>query len=472
MYKIFISLRYLRSRLISLIATGVLALGVAVLLIVTSVMGGFQREFHRHLRGHVSDVAIHDVSDRPFPAPPPETLAELERTPHVVAVAPYLQSFVGIVTKLDQDHGILRGIDPEREKAVGDIEEFLLSERERIEAQLEGYAPSTRAFLRESMREEIAAASAEKPDPARLLREPTKSGKPPLLVGVNLYVYGRMRIGDVVTLYTANPEREIDPQQIERKDVREGEFEIAGVFKTGMYEIDRRTAVTALEAAQEFLGVAGSGGATAGDGGSYAERSFPKISGLSIKLDDYEKAEEVAAALQPKFLYLGLFVKPWNRQNENLMKAVRNEQFLVYFIVFFMIVLASVCLAAILTLGVIEKTKDLGILGSVGATRGGLLQIFLYQGGIIAAIGAAIGTGFGLLFLKYINEIDEHVIGRLAGRRVFDPSVYYIDRIPNEVSGWGLFWCIVPTIVLGFLMALYPGYRAATLDPIEALRYE
>jgi lipoprotein-releasing system permease protein len=443
MYKLFICLRYLRARTISYIAIGALGLGVATLIIVTSVMGGFQREFHKKIRGTLADISVE--SRIFFGIKDPETLQrEIEKHPRVRASAPVIENIVLIDTEITKDYGFLKGIDPVQEARIGEFAKTVLSPREIIEARYEGEPAILRA-----MRDVLDAASNEKPDPKEVFR--TRSGRPGLLVGVQLFVYMKMDVGDEVTLVTTS---NLDRKRAEEKDVREMTFEVVGAFKTGMFEQDKRFLYAPLAPAQEFIGARGA------------------LSGINVRLDDYRAAEEVALDLAASLGDRSLYVLPWNKRNENLIRAVATERWMIGFIVFFMIALAGLNLTAILTMSVIEKTKDLGILGAVGGTRSGLMSIFLFQGGLIAVMGSVLGSALGFLFVDNINWIDRNVMAAILGHPVFDPEVYYLDTIPTEVNPAAILLCCGATIVLGFALAIYPAVRASRLEPIEALRYE
>ncbi|GIW71656.1 MAG: multidrug ABC transporter substrate-binding protein [Planctomycetota bacterium] len=447
MYRRFMTLRYLRSRAISYVAIFVLALGVAVLLIVTAVMGGFQREFHEKIRSTISDVS---VETRGFGLADAAALeAQLRALPHVKAAAPYLHSEVVIRSFRTWKPGVLRGIDPAKEVQVGKLADYLLSEREILELQVERHPE-----LRSLMADVIARTPNRKPTVAEAFG-PTRSGLPPLVVGGQLLVQLSMQLGDKVKLVAIAPAAaEGDPTQIRQEDVREMEFEVSGVIQSGWYDLDESITLTTIAAAQRFFDV--------------GERH----TGIALKLDDYQQAAAVAERIRREVDLPGLQVVPWFKRNQNLLEAVKTEQFLIYFIVFFLIVLAGLNLTSILTMSVVEKIKDLGILAALGATRRGIMSIFLWQGGLIAILGSALGVVFGLGFVAYINEIDRNVLAPLLGRRVFDPSIYYLQEIPSRVTPEMVVICVVPVVVLGFLLALYPAYRAARLDPLEALRYE
>lgn len=445
MYKLFISLRYLRARTISYIAIGVLALGVAILIIVTSVMSGFQREFHKKIRGSLADIAVE--SKQYFGIEDVETLqATIEKVPRVTATSPYIEHIVLVDSLMNKDYGRLKGVDPVQEVQTSELSRFIMSERELLEEEAAESSP----MMRELLKSRFEKASTKKPEAKDLLAR-TPSGKPGIIVGVQLYIFMRLGIGDTLRLVTTST---LDKYRFEETDARKMDFEITGVYKTGMFETDKRDMYAALRPAQQFIGVPG------------------RLSGISVKVDDYEAAEEIARGVKRAIADPSLYVLPWKLRNVTLMRAVDTERWMIGFIVFFMIVLAGLNLTAILILLVIEKTKDLGILAAIGAGRAGLMSIFLLQGLYVGLGGSIFGTLFGYLFVLNINWIDKNIVASLIGHPVFNPEVYYLDQIPAEISPSSIAVSVGATLVLGIVLAIYPAIRAARLEPMEALRYE
>jgi lipoprotein-releasing system permease protein len=164
-------------------------------------------------------------------------------------------------------------------------------------------------------------------------------------------------------------------------------------------------------------------------------------------------------------------IKTWRDDQAPLLAAVQMETAVLNVLLFLIIAVAGFGILAIFFMIVVEKTRDIGILKSLGASARGVMGIFLAYGLSLGLVGAGVGLVIGLLFVRYINEIAD-LIGWATGREVFDPSMYYFYEIPTIVNPWTVSWIAVGAVAIAVLASILPARRAAGLHPVEALRYE
>jgi lipoprotein-releasing system permease protein len=192
---------------------------------------------------------------------------------------------------------------------------------------------------------------------------------------------------------------------------------------------------------------------------------------IQIRLKPGTDLNMVRDLLRAKFPAQVFKISSWRDKEGALLAAVQMETAVLNVLLFLIIAVAGFGILAIFFMIVVEKTRDIGILKSLGARGWGILGIFLTYGLCLGIVGAGVGLGMGLLLVRYINEFAD-LLGRLTGRPVFDPSIYYFQKIPAIVEVLTVTCIVIGAITIAMLASILPAVRAARLHPVEALRYE
>ena len=234
---------------------------------------------------------------------------------------------------------------------------------------------------------------------------------------------------------------------------------VVDVFKSGMSEYDSTLVFCNLEYLQEMRGMIDP---------TTGKRS---ITSIQIKLKNYENAGEVVKKLRAAFPP-GLYtVRTWEQKQGPLLAAVEVESAILNVLLFLIIAVAGFGILAIFYMIVVEKTRDIGILKALGAGSNGVMSIFLTYGLALGIVGSGVGVVMGLLFVKYINQIETFVTW-VTGRKVFDEKIYYFPEIPTLVNPAMVVWVACGAMAIAVLASILPARRAARLHPVQALRYE
>jgi lipoprotein-releasing system permease protein len=227
---------------------------------------------------------------------------------------------------------------------------------------------------------------------------------------------------------------------------------ISGIYTSGMYEYDASFCFVTLEQAQRLFGV---------------ERT---ISGIEVRIAEPMKAGVTAAAITRQ-LGDGLWARSWMDLNRTFLAALRHEKIIMAVILILIIVVAAFNIASTLIMVVMEKTRDIGILKSIGAPRSAIRTIFVIDGLIVGLIGTFLGVVFGYLLANSLDSVVK-LVGTIFGIELFPSTIYYFDKIPVDTSVFDTFWIAGSAIALSLLGSLYPAWQASKLNPVEALRYE
>ena len=420
-YELFISLRHLKAKrsqkFISLntwISVGGVALGVMALIVVIAVMSGFGKDLRDKILGTNSHVVVTNIT-RTGMEDYEAIIEKVIKAEGVNAAAPFILNQVMLTYGGNAMGVVVRGLDPELEAGVSDLKKNL------VQGSLE------------------------------MLGGPAKSTGKPRRAGIILGKELARRLGvqrdDVVSMVA--PASRVTPMGLIPKIKL---FKVVGFFESGMFEYDSNLAFISIYSAQKFFSMKG------------------KVSGIEIRVEDIEQADQVAAEIQQS-LGFPYYARDWMQMNKNLFSALRLEKIVMFIILILIILVAAFNIVSTLFMVVMEKNKEIAILKSMGASRSSIMKIFSYQGLIIGIVGTAVGCVGGFTVVPNLNEIVGF-IEDLFGITAFPSDVYYLDKIPSDIQYFDSFLIVVFSIVICFLASLYPAWRASRLDPVEGLRYE
>jgi len=419
-FELLLALRYLRPKrtfvsIITLISIVGVALGVAVLMIVISVMSGFDHDLREKILGFNAHLKIF-AQNKPLENYP-AMMNLVASNKNVRGVAPFVMGQVLMVTQPAEGQSKLtgapwvRGVDVAREGSVSVLPRSLIAGTFDL------------------------------------------SGRG-LVVGSQFAGNLNLAVGDQVSLYSPADLAKMEKQRGKKEEeaVLPDDYTIRGIFNVGYNEFDANIVVTSLENAQALYGLEDT------------------VHGLMVMLHDpYQAAQvrrELTAALGPEYM-----MPLWTEENSAILNALLVEKNVMFYLLFFIVLVAALCILSAQITFVVQKTREIGMLKALGATHLQISGVFLSQSAIIGVLGVISGYGLGMLALIYRNEFL-HFMNRLTGFELFPASIYQFSELPAIIDPHDISLICGLSFVICLLGGLLPALRAGRLKPVEALRYE
>jgi lipoprotein-releasing system permease protein len=422
-YELFIGLRYLKAKrkatfisIITVISTAGVALGVMALIIVLAVMTGFEEDLKEKILGTNAHIVVlkssGEIDDYNG------LMKKLKGLSGVVAATPFIYNQVMLSTGRNVSGVVLRGIETRTDTQVTNLYKSMVEGK--LSALDQAASPP--------------AAGSEPPLPG-------------VIIGKELARHLNLDTGDTVNV--VSPLGNITPLGMIPKMKR---FRVAGIFNTGMFEYDSTLAYVGLSEAQSFLGM------------------DDAVTGIQLKVTDVYKTGEITRKINRE-LGFPYYARDWMQMNKNILFALKTEKMVMFIILTLIVLVAAFGIASTLFMVVMEKTKDIAILKSMGATGKSIMRIFVLEGLIIGVTGTVLGVLGGLLVARNLEPIVG-LIQRLTGFELFSKDVYYLDRFPSLVIPGDVILISLTAVIISFVATLYPSWQASRMAPAEAIRYE
>ncbi len=421
-YELFIGLRYLKAKrkqtfisIITFISILGVVVGVTALIVVLSVMTGFEEDLRDKILGVNAHLVVMELGKgmKDYKG----VTEKAKKVEGVVGATPFIYNQAMLSTESGVVGAAIRGLDVD---SVGDVIDL---PKKISSGNLEG--------LKISLKDKYIPGSP----------------LPGIVLGKELSRNLGAALGDevnVISPYGAMTAAGPVP--------RVARFKVSAIFEFGMYEYDSSMAFISLESANKFF------------------RMGDTASGVEVKIKDIYHAEEIGKDIQ-KTLGGFYYIRTWMDMNRNLFSALKLEKVAMFIILILIVIVAALNIISALIMVVMEKGKDIAILKSMGATAGGIMRIFMIEGLVIGFSGTAGGVALGVIAALNLEKVVG-LVERFFGFKVLRPDVYYIDKLPSKVDPYTVATIALAAIIISFLATIYPSWRASKLDPVEALRYE
>ena len=408
--------RYLRARkgerFVSIIAIFSLigiALGVGTLIVVMAVMNGFKADLLGRILGLNGDLSVYSQSyDGPTSLREYNNLSNrIEQMPHITSAIPFIEGQVLISAGNFNSGGMVRGMTASGLKKLKVISKTL--------------------------------------DPTVLKQF---QGDDVIIIGETLAEQANLGVGSRLTLISPKGSATVMGNIPRIKSYR-----IIGIFDSGMHEYNSSYVFLTMRAAQKYF------------------QLDDEVTGIQIFSNDSTHIQAVTHQLENSFRNDNLKFVDWTQSNNAFFGAVQVEQNVMFLILALIILVAAFNVISSLIMMVKDKTRDIAILRTMGASRGAIMRIFLMCGASVGVTGTLIGTVLGILFCKNIEHIRQG-LQKITGTNLFNPEVYYLEHLPAKLDWSDVIQVVSMALFLSLLATLYPSWKAAKTDPVEALRNE